>query len=842
MNKNELRHMISLADERYIDEIFTDRLNKKKNKFLASFGAAAAVIALVCVIGFISGKINEDADDLVADTTTDSILIDEPVDYSQYFLKENLGIDGIAIDAGWMTCMFEAEYIKQFMPFDTSSYDDGAVSKICFDYKDEAKYYGISLTGPNGISENANRIIGITVGKEGSILSLVPYIDKCTPVERLGVDVYGAEHDANYELYGFPSRSLMFSCGGRDYSIGAINMTYDEIGMIMDSIIKYGIPVENIELSEAFEVKYGDVNATISLAEANTIEPFAGCVPQLESIGDMQLSENVSYFASRDEAHRLVPEYIYYTYYNGKSKDICIQYFTEDSDIEPSEKTLHIGNVTPGIFEHYMEDGNLFCTIEYNAFKVNIWANNCTDDEIYIFKNALVDAINNLDGHIKTLSEANELDAFAGFIPQLDNIGDMTLTSCHYDNYLNGEEEIVIRYNTPEYDDEDAGFMKYPYIQAVFESGGMPAYTSDYVRLEDLKINVVHDLAGLSSIEGCVSYNISVDCGSVMISINAVCTTDEMWTYLSEIAKAYDGSEINYIGEHPLENKEVTLEYANEATAFSGFVPQVESIGEMSVREVLYSEVAVGNKIVGSHLHIEYVPDTFFGYPYIIAEYQLSNNTTGKDIVTIEKLTEELAETSAGFSVDPEGNFYTFSVLCGEFCINVTAECTEETMKEYIRELKKCASKYTALTLEEAAASELTGGCVPMLDKIGDMTLADGYCRIVEYPDGEQLLRIKYINRSFKYQNEDYDYYGKYISVLYAKKTGTITGTTRFDDIEFHDEDRIDLEDSGVFKYRFTFDCGDFYIGVEALCDEHEMGEYFRALKAANADHNIIHS
>lgn len=832
MNKFELEHMISLADEKYIDEIFTDKIHNKKKSFLAGLGAAAAVLALILGIGFISGEINKDTDDIVAGKDPDSILIDEPVDYSQYFLNNEGYLYGFYVEAGWTSCQFEAKYIKNFMPFDTSSYDDGAVSKIHFDYKDEAKYYGISLTGPNGISENANRILGITVGKEGSILSRIPHIDKCTPVERFGVDVYGAEHDSNYELYGFPSRFLMFSCGGRDYIIDAINMTYDEIGMIMDSIIENGIPVENIDLSEAFDVEYRDVDAVISLAEANEIEPFAGCVPQLDSIGDMKYTGTVSYFARRNEMKKLVPEYISYHYYKDSEKNMDIRFFTKDSYIEPSEKTLHINNVTPGIFEHYTEDGSLFCTIECDGFKVNIWANNCTDDEIYIFKNALKDAIDNLDGHRKTLAGANKMEAFAGYVPQLDRIGNMPYMDCYYNNYLDGREAVIVRYYDPEDNFYDTDSMKHPFMQAIFNAGGKPMLSmKNYVTLEDITEDIVYDFADPSQFEGCSTYSITIDCGRLMIDINAECTPEEMWTYLREIAKAYDGSEINYSGERPIQNKDVTLEYANEATVFSGFVPQLESIGELFVRDIIYNEILV--KPADSTLHIEYLPNTSYSSQYIITGYQQNLNISDDGTIKIEELTEDMAKETEGAAADPGNNSYRFAIKCGEFNIYIAAECPEETMREYLRELKKCGSKYTALTLEEAAASELTGGCVPLLEKIGDMTLEDGYCRIEEQPDGVQLLKIKYRNRDFKYQNEKYDYYGKYISLTYAKKTGTVTGAMKFDDIEFHEPEHLDLGDSGVSKYRFTFDCGDFYIGVEALCDETEMWEYFTALKAA---------
>ena len=834
MNKAELGYMISLADEKYIDEIFTDRIHSKRKNIFAGMAAAAAVLALICGIGFAVSR-TDSSDDLVADTAPDSTLIDiidEQVDYSLYFrnkLEDLEPSNDFTIEGdGGVYCRFDFddEYIKNVLPIYTSGFN-GGYSQLYFDYKDDVKYIVMRFSKREDKTLALIKSCDIYVGREGSLLSNFK-LDTAISQVRSDTEIYGVEYD-NKVL------GLLFTTGGRDYMIEAKNMSYDDVGAVMDAVLINGISEENFDLSKASELEYYSVSAHISLAEANLIAPFAGCVPQLDSIGDMYFANHVVYSATRDVAHAFIDPNITYNYYDGGERDMSILFYTKGSGIEPYENTVHINNVTPGIFSSFEQVDRITCTIECDGFNVNILGYHCTGDDVLAFRNALADAINNLDGHIKTLAEANDIETFAGFVPQLENVGSLTLKDCYYINYINGKEEIAVWYETPTDDINDVYFMKRPYIQAVFESGGIPSSTlANYITLENITEDIVYDFvdqAGRSGHEGCSMYSITVDCGKLTININADCTPAEMWMYLSEIAKAYDGSEINYSGEHPRENEKVTLEYANESTAFGGFVPQTESIGELFLADVLYNELFTENKLVDSTLHIEYLPGTHYNYQFIIAEYQQSNEAAGIDIVTIEELTEEMAERSAGFATDPEDNFYNFTIMCGEFCINVIAECPEETMREYIRAIKEICPKYTALTLEEAERNELTGGLVPQIDKIGDMTLEDGYCRIEEQPDGVQLLRIKYRNRDSKYQNKDYDYYGKYISLTYAKKTGTITGAVKFDDIEFADSG-IDLGDSGVLKYRLTFDCGDFYIGVEALCSETELVEYLTALKA----------
>ena len=845
MNKTELEYMISLADDKYIDEIFTDRINNKSKRLFAGIGAAAAVLALICGIGFAVSR-TDSSDDLIADTTPDSTLIDvidEQVDYSLYFrnkLEDLEPSNDFTIEGdGGVYCRFDFddEYMKNILPIDTSDFN-GGYSQLYFDYKDDVKYIVMRFSKREDKTLALIKSCDIYVGREGSLLSNFK-LDTAISQVRFDTEIYGVEYD-NKVL------GLLFTTGGRDYMIEAKNMSYDDVGAVMDAVLINGISEEKFDLSKASELEYYSVSAYLSLAEANLIAPFAGCVPQLDSIGDMYFANHVVYSATRDVAHAFIDPNITYNYYDGGERDMSIMFYTKGSGIEPYENTVHINNVTPGLFSSFEQEDGIFCTIECDGFNVNIFGYHCTGDDVLTFRNALADAINNLDGHIKTLAEANDIETFAGFVPRLDNVGSLTLKECYYNNYINGKEEIVVWYETPTDDINDVYFMKRPYIQAVFESGGIPSSTlANYVTLENITEDIVYDFAdqeaGRSGHEGCSMYSITVDCGKLTIGINANCTPAEMWMYLSEIAKAYDGSEINYSGEHPRENENVTLEYANESTAFGGFVPQTESIGELFLADVLYNELFAENKLVDSTLHIEYLPGTPYNYQFIIAEYQESidlSDAGSANIysIKIEDLTEDIAEITAGFPTDPEDNFYRFAIQCGEFYIYIIAECPEETMREYLRELKKCGAKYTALTLEEAAANELTGGYVPLLDKIGDMTLEDGYCRIEEQPDGVQLLKIKYRNRDFKYQNKDYDYYGKYISVTYAKKTGTIAGAVKFDDIEFADADHLDLEDSGIAKYRLTFDCGDFYIGVESLCDEIEMLEYFTALKAAAAN------
>lgn len=833
MNRFELEHMISLVDEKYIDEMFTDRIHNRKKNLFAGFGAVAAVLALILGIGFISGKINNDIDDIVANTATDNMLIDiieEQVDYSIYFQNKlgdfNTNECVLELD-GDSRFRFDIEYTKSILPVDTSYFTDG-ISELFLDYKDDVKYISISLLQVDKETGVGLKQCYIYISQKGNILSRVRF-NNAVSQKRLGVDIYGMEFPSNDDRV----LEMVFTSNDNDYMISCVNMSYDEAGAVMDAALRGSVTEDKFDRSKAFEVELSAVNAHISLADANTIEPFAGCIPQLDSMGDMQLGEEVIYYARRNDAKELVPEYISYKY-NSDDKVINIQYFTEESYIKPSENIVDINSYSADMFSSFEKYDEIICTIDCDIFKINIEAYYCTADDIYGFTSAVEAEITGYGGGriLGSLSEANEIESFAGFIPQLDDIGGMTLMSCYYDNYLNGEEDIVIRYITP--------FMKFPYIQVIFKSipeyGSLPETSlANYVTLEDLTENVVYDFAdqaGQSGYEGCSFYSMTVDCGKFTVNINAECTPEELWTYLREIADAYDGSEIAYGGEHHRESEEVTLEYANEATAFSGFVPQNESIGELFVREVDYNKLEVNNKIVDSYLHIEYLPNTSYSSQYIITEYQQNLNVSDDDTIKIEELTEDIAKEAAGAATYPENNFYRFAINSGEFYIYIVAECPEETMREYLRAIIETSPKYTALTLEEAERNELTGGLVPQLDKIGDMTLEEGYCRIEEFDDdGIQFLRIKYRNIDFKYQKEEYDYYGKYISVVYTKKTGAITGASKFNDIESA-INSIALNDSGVSKYVFGIDCGDFYIGVQALCNDTELQEYLDALKA----------
>lgn len=687
MNKTELEYMISLADEKYIDEIFTDRIHSKRKNIFAGIGAAAAVLALICGIGFAVSRTDTN-DDIVAGTTPDSTLIDiidEQVDYSLYFRNtlDDLEPSDFTIEGdGGVYCRFDFddEYMKNILPIDTSDFNGGS-SQLYFDYSDKVKYIAMRFSKREDKTLALLKSCEIYVGREGSLLSNFK-LDTAISQVRFDTEIYGVEYDDNV-------LGLLFTTGGRDYMIEAKNMSYDDVGAVMDAVLINGISEENFDLSKASELEYYDISAYLSLAEANLIAPFAGCVPQLDSIGDMYFANHVVYSATRDVAHTLIDPNITYNYYDGGERDMSIMFYTKGSGIEPYENIVHINNVTPGLFSSFEREDGIFCTIECDGFNVNIFGYNCTGDDVLAFWNALIDEI--------------------------------------YD----------------------------------------PDPDTDYTE----------------------------------------------------------------------ETRQVTLEYANEATAFSGFVPQMESIGVMDVRYVTYSQFFVGNVPADSTLHIEYLPGTPYNYQFIIAEYQENFDRSYPDIIKIEGLTENMAKVTAGFPTDPEDNFYRFAIQCGEFYIYITAECPEETMREYLRELKNTCPEYITMTLEEAAASEYTDGYVPMTEKIGSMTLDEGYCRILECNDGEELLFIKYKDPYFKYMNDRYDHYGKYISTLYYKPVDyEPVGAVKLEELRSAPSDAIDLEDSGVRKFRFTIDCGSVRIRVEALCDDAEMCEYINALKAAAAN------
>lgn len=833
MRKDDIERMISLADDRYVEEMFAEKFRGGRKNIFLTFAAVAAGLALFAGgIGYlVSNAGNSDK------ITADDPLVYEPgmVDYKLYFQNYDESAVEVEEDSGVLSgatgisCYFpDGEYVKSAVPFDMSGfvYTD---CRFAYNYNDEL--IGIMIHANNRTEDKQEnvKILDVEAYEQGELFPHMS-LGKCKSMKRFDVDVYGFDFLEESNTIG-----VLFALNGKEYLISGNYMSYDEIGIIMDGIIENGLWSDSFDIYRA-EMEYGDISADITLEEANTVLPFAGHVPQTEEFGDMKLNGNVAYNAGRDEANAIVPKWLYFTYFNGSNKDICLQYFTYAANISPLENEVKLEDIEINRLSEFRTDGNHAFTIDCGGFKINVWANGCTDEEILNFTTAIRIGANGMEGYALsniTLEQANTIEPYAGYIPQSGNIGEITLNGVSYDEEsVNGavtDKNILVSYY------HEATDKKILLYYDTFRKGVEPIPLSEvYSRLDSLAEPSTAKNGGAD----CKHYGFAIDCGEFIIKVSADCTPKEMIKCIMGINGLTDYSD----GEEA--TKQFNLSQANMEEPYAGYVPQCMTIGSMSLSNVYVSNHVMqvegygytANMDMFKTINVFYKTDQQANpQKYISLNYVAADPTS----VTVVAFADCLNQLESLAQPSNQGNFdcryYDFYINCGDFCIQVGGECTPGEMEQCIRGIwdSKDYTQYniTKLSLDEARGNELTAGYVPLTDKIGDMSLENGVCQLYEL-DGSQYIIVKYSNPTFKYDDERFNYYGKYLTAKYVKKEVSEEGVTVLDEIKV--APTSDLSDNGVGKYKFTLDCGDIYIRVEALCYYTEMWEFLKELKSVN--------
>ena len=676
MRKDDIERMISLADDRYVEEMFAEKFRGGRKNIFLTFAAVAAGLALFAGgIGyFVSNAGNSDK------ITADETLVYEQgtVDYSLYFqntYQETTEVidDDWAIESAGIFCyVSDGEYVKQAVPFDISELEN-ANCTFCYNYKDEVKTILIHASDRTDDMQENVKSVSVAAFKSGEFFPHLS-LGKCKSMKRFDVDVYGFNFRETDNFIG-----VIFAMDDKEYYVGGENISYDEIGILMDSIIENGLWSDSFDLSRA-EMEYYDISADITLEEANTVLPFAGHVPQTEEFGDMKLNGKVAYNAGRDEANAIVPKWLYFTYFNGSDKDICLQYFTYAADISPLENEVKLEDIEINRLSEFRTDGNHAFTIDCGGFKINVWANGCTDEEILNFTATIRTGADGMDGYVLsniTLEQANTIEPYAGYIPQSGNIGEMTLNgvSCD-DSSSDGENNILVSYSQ---DVPDKYILLY---YETFRKGVDPIPFSEvYSRLDSLAEPSTANDGGAD----CKHYGFAIDCGEFIIKVSADCTPEEIETCISEITGR--GEQDFTVLSNGVTLKDSSLEKVNEIQPFAGRVPKLESFGNLKLSNA--SEGFLPNEVSPSLLHMVYVDELGDPRKMMTAHFYTDYKAVFLDepAVSAIPLAEIDLEMIKNCAVDGE---ISFIADCGEFnvLIGASAGCTAEEILTYVSEIK----------------------------------------------------------------------------------------------------------------------------------------------------------
>lgn len=277
MTEYELERMISLADDKYIEEAFEQKIPMKKRfPAVLPFAAAAAV---VCGLFFAARHHETSINDMVAAEVTDVTTVTELDEYNEnlrywkYFDgdKDTALPRGTHPDLIYSKVFIPNDYTEEIVDFDFGYRPSGAVI-----YMDE-----------NGVPNNLTFSINAGKTKEGfektalfginNAYEITEKEEHFTPEILNGVEIYGYETEEDL--------CADFIMNEQMYSIDFSNIGYKEAVEMIEMVIESNLTIESFDTTKDFK------QSGMTLGQLWNIEPFGKFVPRKRQFGDMTLME-----------------------------------------------------------------------------------------------------------------------------------------------------------------------------------------------------------------------------------------------------------------------------------------------------------------------------------------------------------------------------------------------------------------------------------------------------------------------------------------------------------------------------------------------------------------------
>jgi len=285
MTQQDVERMISLADDKYIEEAFEQKIpTKKRFPAVLPFAAAAAV---VCGLFFAARHHETSINDMVATEVTDITTVTELDEYNEN-LRYWKYFDGNKSEAiiqpertDYYSVNLPDEYIKEIINLNSDR--EPLESSLHFDRDDNIIYFSTNLTHRFS-SEFSN-----------AYLQVYPIYDKqpifpenANPEIINGVEVYGYEINNIFDSTAEERRTEFmadFVIGNCGYSLMFLGVGYKEAYEITEMLIERKLTIDEFYSTEYFK------RSGMTLGQLWNIEPFGKFVPRKRQFGDMTLME-----------------------------------------------------------------------------------------------------------------------------------------------------------------------------------------------------------------------------------------------------------------------------------------------------------------------------------------------------------------------------------------------------------------------------------------------------------------------------------------------------------------------------------------------------------------------
>ena len=480
MNKKEIEKMISLADESYIEEMFTTRLYERKHHGAAWIAAAAAVAVAVGAAGIAinsanSDKIVTELQDIITETHTEtdtSALESEVTGEWRSFLTDRRGYfknkpdDTIEsyyhllerdmdFTSDGPVYRFTPEYLDEIIRFTPEYLED----TFRFERKDFLNVEGGLQCDENGVPLYAGIRLFNDDTENLPAVNMVFYSDD-SHFADFDKSLYTPQIFGDTELYGFDlseekDGSKLMACwrsGDTNYMFTSRNLGIDKFLEVVSLHITFyrkgdfGLMyVEDAFTLDSFDLNSGGlktVSAYKGSNEMNSSSVFAGYVPNYTPFVGLHLTESAQNY---DEV-TLGGEVIYRRYNeiyndpesyeigNGSEKIYISLIYEWDkngtmADSRSNYPVIPFEEITPEKLDEIRTDEDYreyySFVIPVNDFTITVLAT-CGREQLL----EAIDAIRSQGGNVTqlTLAEANSNTPFAGYVPQSSSISGMNLT------------------------------------------------------------------------------------------------------------------------------------------------------------------------------------------------------------------------------------------------------------------------------------------------------------------------------------------------------------------------------------------------------------------------------
>lgn len=562
MNKKEIEKMISLADDSYIEEMFTTKLYERKRHGAAWIAAAAAVAVAVGAAGIAinsanSDKIVADLQDIITETETDTSVLENAVTVQDWSYRTNNK------DYFKNELDDEAEYyyglLERYMDFTT----DGPVYRFSAEYLDSILRFerndfpnieGGLQCGESGVPIYAGIRLYDDDTENLPMVHMVFYSDD-SHFAGFDKSLYTSEIFGDTELYGFDlseekDGSKLLACwrsGDTNYMFVSRGLGYDKFMEIIGAYTEGG---EGDFTLDSFDLNNGAIKAVSSYkwaSEMNSSSVFAGYVPDGSPLAGLSLYgtpqdrnyEEVTLGGEtvyRRYRHLLVdPES--YEIGNGSEK-IYISLIYEwgeepNSDTVSSAPVVPFEEITPEkldeirIDEDYREKYHF--VIPVNDFTITVIAA-CDREQLLEAVEAIRisgEAVEQL-----TLAEANANTPFAGYIPQSAYIEGLSFVRAVKDT--SKREELRVQYRGEE-NGRETEYVHFYYVnepRRLTDSSGQSLPIVEFS--EELSVQKLEEVKKLGSGD-LTKHSFYLNVSDFHIRVEALCSSEKLMKFFEDM-------------------------------------------------------------------------------------------------------------------------------------------------------------------------------------------------------------------------------------------------------------------------------------------------------------------